>query len=398
MKIKAILSAILFFSFFGFLAYSQKIEWSRENLDTKKILPNIIISTPDNGCLIFSDTWIKDEKNSYHVDSNCFIISKIDSMGNTIWEKVFHEGFSDAKSIIKASDDNYLILCTTQPDINNKRGVGFILINENGVVVKKDSVFFLEESGWTDSTIVYSTVSSIEPTNMISTWDSGYLVIGRDGGILKHPFFGKWDKSGKLQSFKSFIPKNFLPNQRPRRSCQINDSTFIVFGINNIGDLEYLFDESMFYKINNKCDIISATTFPLYDEIPVDDIVNSSDGNILICGDTYKLKGFFAKITPSGDILWKKKIKIHNSHIIQLENGNIAIIGNNLNKNFENIQIIFFDANGKKISESNLNVSGEIVLRSICKTKGGYFLCGYCNIKSGCDYGGNDGFVIKILL
>ena len=230
-----------------------------------------IIQTADGGFAIIGYSKSNDGDVSENSGFNDFWISKLDSLGNIIWEKTFgFAGVDNGISVIQTNDGGYLL--TGVLDVSSSGGLGnsrtsFTKAHEGGAywVIK------LNSSGNKEWSKYYGGSFTDTPYDAIQMDDNGYIIVGSSDS-------DDVDINANKGSYDFWIIK-----------------------ISQIGTL-------IWEKSYGGSEIDEARG-----------IVKSGDGNYLIVGDTRssnldvsKNNGaadlWVIKISPAGNLIWEKTI------------------------------------------------------------------------------------------
>ena len=117
-----------------------------------------LVQTQDSGYMILGQT------NGYGSGNNDLLIFKIDSIGDSLWAKIYGGTENDAGRIILPTDDgNYLIVGNTQSFAQYSSAIWFLKINPDG------------DTLWTK---VYDYWYAASVNDMENTSDSNYIIVG----------------------------------------------------------------------------------------------------------------------------------------------------------------------------------------------------------------------------
>lgn len=141
-----------------------------------------VIETSDNGFLLVGSSDSMDVDVSNNKGEYDYWVVKIDSNGTMVWEKSYGGSqIDEAKSIVKTTDGNYLILGDSRSndhDVSNSKGaadIWLIKISETGKLLWKKS---------------YGGSSFDTGRHITSTVDGGFLLVGssrsEDGDVVNN--------------------------------------------------------------------------------------------------------------------------------------------------------------------------------------------------------------------
>ncbi|WP_255081050.1 T9SS type A sorting domain-containing protein [Lacihabitans sp. CCS-44] len=205
------LSILILTTIIQFCSFAQEyvVNWQKSYGGERNEVVYAGVETSDGGFIMVGST---NSKNSFDVkDSrgfdgtggNDFWISKVSNTGSIVWSKTFGGSKEDiATSVVKTSNNEYLILGTTQStdgDANfNGTNGGLLLVRlkENGDFVSKR----LFAGGNSNSGVSFQQVNSFSKPSLKILPD-GQIIVGATRSIGVNPFSGYDFYVAKLSPF-----------------------------------------------------------------------------------------------------------------------------------------------------------------------------------------------------
>ncbi|SFJ54153.1 hypothetical protein [Olleya namhaensis] len=252
------------------LKYNEDLtlEWTKTFGGTNDERGHDIIQTQDGGYAIIGFTYSTDGDVTANNGQEDFWIIKLDAQGNLLWEKTYgYSGIDTGHAIIQTNDGGYFI--TGVLDVTSSGGAG-------------------------------------------NTRSSQVQHAGGDYWALK------LDPTGNIQWSKYF--GGFF-SDTAYDAIQTNDDSFIIIGSsdsedtdisNNIGSYDF-----WIIKTSNTGETLWEKSFGTTEIDEARAVINTSDGNYLIIGDTRggntdvssnsgAADVWVIKVSPNGELLWEK--------------------------------------------------------------------------------------------
>ncbi len=401
-------------------AYGEDMTFTSPALEFKKNFggsgpdaAQSIVETPDGGYIAVGTTGSNDgdvsgSHGANDMNNDIWVI-KLDERGNLKWQRCFGGTENDvANQIIKTTDGNYVIVGNTFSSDGDVVGhhegyynmdAWIIKINNSGNILWQKCLGGSNDDG---------------ANSIYQTSDGGFIVAGysySDDGDLTENKGGydywiiKLNASGDIQWQKVYGGSN---DDIAASIIQTSDGGYLIAGesYSTDGDVEgnhgsYTYDYWIL-KIDNSGNIQWSKNFGgSEDDIP-HSIIQTSDGNYLIAGETTSYNGdidynhgwidfWIIKLNQSGNIIWKKTFGGSSDDIaysiIENSEGNYVIAGYTdsydgdiTNTNGADFWIVKIDPNGKLLSEKCFG--GYYEERAYCikqTSDEGYIIAGYTN-------------------
>ncbi len=187
-------------------------------------------------------------------------VVKIDSNGNIVWEKTIDKsGFDVGNDIIETVNNNY-VLCGT----GNSKGVIIKLDNNGNVICEKD----------------HNEVE--EMVSIQFTPDSGYIVIGKDGLIVKYNSKDNLEWSNDLNIRGTSEIYSFKEIKKCINGGYILIGNIFVTPRGASLDISYLYS----VKINNSGENIWSKRYGGIDDDYGESVVSKKDSCFILIGTT----------------------------------------------------------------------------------------------------------------
>ena len=267
-----------------------------------------------------------------------FYILRIDSIGNKIWEKIFHEerNFNGLNSMTKTNDGNFIALGTFL-NIIIKFDINGNIIWEKDIGKKFPSYY------------------SVHFYKIINDRDNGFILCGY-ASTDYHPLY-RFGFVIKIDSIGNVLWNKVFDNYDSELASidKTDDNAYVVVGYKDYPGYDY-------YMIKfNDVGILweKSYAYSEYDDAAFS-VKTDNDGNYIVGGYSTENKATLFKLNKNGDILWEQKfdprspiISICNSHN---NNGYTMITGCLFNWPLGYHYIIYkTDKNGNKIWEKEFN-------------------------------------------
>lgn len=378
--------------------------------------------TSDSGYIMIGSSY----SSTLAVHGSCdFYVVKLDNNGNLEWQKSYGGTSGDIGYSIKQTPDMGYILAgftsSNDGDVTGAKG------NFDAWIVKIDSIGIIE---WQKC---YGGSDLDDVENITLTSDGGYIFAGStmsiDGDIINmHPngwyseaWIVKLDSIGNLEWSKCYGGFNY---EKFLTIKQTFDGGYIAVGVtaSNDGDVNGFigFDDAWIVKIDNigtmewqKC--FGGTHYDI-----ANDVIETSDGGYVICGDTRSTDGdidtsfggmfdtWVIKLSNTGALEWKQILgSVSDDYLKSIQqtlDGGFITVGYSL---YQPINYLNDDVWVVKLSQQGSFqwykcFGGNSVDwgNSIHQTQdGGFFIAGRSK-SNNCDLtnnnGGEDGWVFKL--
>jgi hypothetical protein len=266
-----------------------------------------IIPDGDDGFIMIGYT------SSFGAGGNDYYLLKTNLNGDTLWTRTYGSEYGDEGNSLDITDDGGYIL------------VGRSIVNQGGekiLVVKTDNA---GDTLWTN---LYGDGSSTWGYDVKQTSDGGYIV----SGYALDAYILKLDSLGNAQWSKTYLPPG---NEIASLNgiLELDDGGYIA-----AGETGTFMSHSDIYllRTNANGDSVWSRMYSFNDWELCPSLIESSDGNFLVCGSTYGWTGnssaFVLKFNDSGDSLWTKiisdvSVSIHGNSIVLDEDDNFLIAG-----------------------------------------------------------------------
>lgn len=402
------------------------IEWQKSLGGSDNDIPRSIQQTSDGGYIMAGDTSSTDGdiiKNQGYTDA---WIIKLNSNGNTQWQKTLGGSKTDfAQSIRQTSDGGYIIAGTTHSkdgDVTANHGNGDIWL------VKLDANGNMQ---WQKS-LGGSKVDIGQDIRQTS--DGGYIIAGSsqssDGDLsLNHGGFDYWviktDSNGNIQWQKSLGGSG---HDLSNSIQQTSDGGYIVAG--NIeaagGNITESFGKEDYWviKLDSYGNTLWQKTIGGIGDDYASDIQQTSDGGYIVAGSsTHATIGatpnypgtnnyWIVKLSDIGDIQWHKlfggSISEQAYSIQQASDGGYIIAGHSKSNNGQvtinhgkaDYWVIKINGTGELQWQKSLGGLGEDVATCIQQTADkGFIISGYTESNDGDitgNHGQHDGWIVKL--
>ena len=287
---------------------------------------NSVIATNDGGYAILGYTSSTDgDITSKTTDDADFMLLKYDSQDELQWSKLYGGSNDDRGNQVLATSDNGFVV------------FGFSNSSDNDVTENNGNSDFwvskLDASGniqWEKS---FGFSGRDYGTSLTLTSDGGFLLVGEldvtaSGGqgnslaARQHAGGDFWavklDPNG-TKEWSKFYGGTFTDT--PQGVVQLNDGSYIISGFSDSSDVDITNNKGSYdfwvLKINNTGSLVWEKNFGGTEIDESYDIKKTTDGNIIIVGDTRssdvdvsRNNGgadlWVIKITPDGDLIWQK--------------------------------------------------------------------------------------------
>ncbi len=274
---------------------------------------NDITATSDGGFVIVGST------KSYGSGNEDIYILKTDSIGDTLWTKVYGGSELDEASSVRQTFDNGLIICGTTAS----SGAGY----DDLYFIKTDS---LGDSVWTRT---YGGVGADFGLAVRQTSDSGYIAIGTTGSFgdgYGSIYAVRIDKDG--DSLWATAYGSGWNAMGYSVECT-PDGGFLI-----VGATEFLgaYKDVYLIKTNSSGDTLWTRTYGGSGDDKGYSVCLAADGTYIITGttDSYgagNLDVYMVKTTMTGDTVWTKTFGGSNSDygrmVFQEQDGGYILIG-----------------------------------------------------------------------
>ena len=287
---------------------------------------NSVIATNDGGYAILGYTSSTDgDITSKTTDDADFMLLKYDSQDELQWSKLYGGSNDDRGNQVLATSDNGFVV------------FGFSNSSDNDVTENNGNSDFwvskLDASGniqWEKS---FGFSGRDYGTSLTLTSDGGFLLVGEldvtaSGGQGNSPaarqhaggdFWAiKLDANG-TKEWSKFYGGTFTDT--PQGVVQLDDGSYIISGFSDSSDVDITNNKGSYdfwvLKINSTGSLVWEKNFGGTEIDESYDIKKTTDGNIIIVGDTRssdvdvsRNNGgadlWVIKITPDGDLIWQK--------------------------------------------------------------------------------------------
>lgn len=298
---------------------AQLIMWQQILGGSSFEYPQRLLKT-DNGFLIAGFTSSTDIP-GYHGGFSDFWLAETDSTGNQLWQKTYGGSSSEYLYEILKLNDGFAMAGSTQ---SNDGNVTVAFGNADFWLVKTDlsgTVSWQKSFGGSNGEIA---------NDLIQTSDGGFLLLGRtssvDGQIAVNKgqndiWIVKTDSTGNFQWQVSYGSGS---NEEGKSVVQLNDGSFILIADiqANGGDISghHGAYDTWVAKLSESGNLIWGKAIGGSKDDISSEIIQSSDGNLVITGYSEsidgdlsgiplagKADGWIYKMDTSGSIIWQKR-------------------------------------------------------------------------------------------
>jgi len=307
----------------------------------------IVLGTSCPGlCGIYSDVWL----------------IKVGPAGQREWERIIDKGGSErANDIVAASDDGFVLLCSTAPHYNTA--------DETTLVIRMDPS---GETAWERS------YDSGRGNAIAATAEGGYIVAGSTyvPDRSRQVWLAKLDRSGVLEWERSYGDET--PNEA-NAVVQTADGGYTAVGYTGAvpglwrgrgkGDPDLLA-----LRVNSRGSRVWEHTYGEGGEDQGMAVVQASDGGFVICGETEleKLLSpissiWMVKLTDQGEMDWDRThgegLYNWSEDVIATSEGGYAIVGTTIHSDIftdkgADVRLIKTDSSGDVEWTQTLAVPG----------------------------------------
>ena len=280
--------------------------WTRVYGDTVKWIGRCVQQTKDGGYIIAGEVYY----------ARYALVIKTDSLGDTMWTRKFGSGIGQAgyrdgaNCVQQTKDGGYVVLGETETYAPK---VGFDVW-----LIKLDSLGTKE---WWKT---YGEQGGEEGYWIEKTYDNGYIIFG-DAAWPPRPWLIKTDSLGDTLWTK--MCKNSL--QSPwYHGQQTSDSGYILTGNTYKNDIPF---NGFLIKINSTGQTLWEMNFTRGDWEGGDTypqcVVQTYDGGYAVIGWASYENWFLLKTNSSGDSLWTKMYEGHGDWVVQAQDSGYTMVG-----------------------------------------------------------------------
>ncbi|MBW8362606.1 MAG: T9SS type A sorting domain-containing protein [Kaistella sp.] len=246
-------------------------------------------------------------------------ITKIDTNGDTVWNKKFAGSGSENSSGIFSTANGYIFTVNTNSTDNDfahsgvtQKNVWLLHINENGTVVWKKRLL-----GSLD-----------EEATSIKTFDSSSFVLlvnssSTDGDFTENTFAGvskgflyKFNNDG-IQLLKTIVDSSNSGNFNSLNNVMFYNNDYVVSGIESFpllfGNIIYVNYDALFARISSSGSLLWKTNYEFSNNTPQNEktvfSAVTSDNQLAFFGETSyfpDVEGWVIKMNGSGNIIHTK--------------------------------------------------------------------------------------------
>lgn len=412
-------------------SFTGNIDFVKTIGGSKNDVANAVISTSDNGYVIFGYTDSNDKDVSFknNNDSDYYFL-KYNSKDQLEWAKTYGGSKNDrGLNVVQTSDNGYAIFgASKSDDIDSSKNEGdadlwIIKLDTSGNLLWEKSFGFIgRDNGF----------------SLIETSDNGFLIVGEldvssSGGLGKsrsanrHAGGDYWaiklNASGDKE-WSNFFGGNF--SETPQDVIETDTGDFIIVGLSDSNDVDITNNKGTYdfwiIKINNKGELVWEKSFGGSQIDEAYGITKTEDANFIIVGNTRSNDKnvrsnnggsdlWVIKISTTGNLIWEKSFggtnfdsgrAIHKSN-----NDGFIIVGSSrstnngfLNKGQNDAWLLKISSEGEKTWEKFIGGSQIDFLYDVTELKNGAIIAVGESTSNDIDIPENKGFsdvlVIKI--
>ncbi|MGB0522931.1 MAG: hypothetical protein ACPGJS_08215 [Flammeovirgaceae bacterium] len=313
---------------------------------------NDIIATKDGGFLVVGHS----DSYGYSPDIKDMWAIKVNAQGEELWNKTFggEETIDEANAVLETEDGYMLVGTTISTSDDAASDILVVRINKNG-----DEV-------WNKT---YGESGNEQGIDIIRNGD-GFTIVGNTEGVGYEEGFskGRWDimtlhitTDGTVAWKNAYGGKN---NEMGNTIIATSDGGYLLGGYTYSFAVASL--DAWVVKIDNMGKQLWSKNFGGLSTDEAFALIETTDGNIVMAGytevfeanedyeniSTEKLNIFLVKMTPNGDKVWERSIGgEHNQQafdIVEAKDGGLIVVGTTDAKVVSGVDVLImkFDASG----------------------------------------------------
>lgn len=300
------------------------IEWEKELISPSVFNTRVDSKqTADGGFVVLS----MGNDNNVNGGGNT-IISRLDSLGNPIWQKVYDYGTLQSlpQRIIGTTDLGF-ILCGfgniiklneagdiqwQNPVFQNSNGVSDVFLTSNGIISSNGSnVAKIDNAGMLLWNTDFSNYPNLAINAIKPTADGGTIVVGRTYSNAEKDFDAlliKLDSNGTIQWSTNYGGKN---SEDAQRVCQTKDGGYLFAGYTNSTELNPTGPASWIVKTNDLGVVLWQKYFENIDygyNFIIKNIDETTDGSIICAINSATMGNLISKLDAKGNFQWDKAL------------------------------------------------------------------------------------------
>ena len=334
------------------------IPWAKIYSNVSSNICTSIVKSSDNNYVILGNT------SSLGNSDNDILIFKLDSYGNIIWAKNYDGGGDDFGSeIVESCYGCYIIVGKTNSFGSGNYDVLVMKIDELGSIVWCDVLgAYYNDYGGSLIQISCDELDIIGYTNSygIGSYDTFVAKLDYNGNVIWSKAYGKSNKDDKGH----FILKT-------------SDGDFLIGGVTvSTGDSNGI--DSFLVKLDANGNLLWSKTYGDDRDLVFKSAIETEDGGFLIFGESV-LHGIWrdllvVRLNSTGELKWAETFEckgtIHLNSVVKTYDGKYMLVGKSNILNNEDVFVMELDCDGNIIFSKIFGSDGNeeaFSVEEICK-------------------------------